>query len=163
MQALSPAFFTLSLVDSSCHRSWLTRHGLLIAVWWFFSPCLQGSGQLRKTPAVGSSPTTFPLLGSEHQKVPRWLAFILPFCLLRTNKKSQISDHCWLLPKKQNSAVFPAFSFLYLWFKHLTLSSLLMIFGHPAKPLVSVSSKDFCSWGSDFANNCLKLLFNCLT
>lgn len=167
LQGLSPAFFTLSLVATRCHKPWWTKDWLLIAVWWIFSPCLQVSvsGPLTKTPAVGSSHATFPLLGSEHQKVPcRW-TFFLPFWLLRTNKKSQTSDPCSLLPKEQNSSVLPAFFFLYLWFKHSSIwpyQAFSRSFGQSANLLASVSSKDFCSWGSDFANHCSELRFNCL-
>lgn len=56
---------------------------------------------------------------SDGQVVLFQWAFVMPFCLLRANKKSQTSDDWSLLPsQRQNSSALPAFFCLCSWFKH---------------------------------------------
>lgn len=117
MQALSPAFFTLSLVDSSCHRSWLGM-GCWLQSDDFFHLVFRAQGSWGRHLLLAPPPPPSLCLDLSIRKSPTdWLSSChFVFSGQTKNPRSQITADCF--PKKQNSAVFPAFSLLYLWFKH---------------------------------------------
>lgn len=95
-----------SLLSSSFggHQPWSSRLGT-------------GGRHLLLTPPL--HPSSSWIWASDGQMALFQWALVVPFCLLRANKKSQTSDDCSLLASQtQNSSALPAFFCLYSWSKH---------------------------------------------